>query len=139
MGWVCKADSAWTEAAVTCTQHQTEVPVRADFCLSPSATVEARYRKEINKEAGWSRWNTMVTQWHQQCNQLTANRFHTASHSQSQFPSLLLPAPTPRHLPSSHLHRSHSQASSCLWAHLHILSTAKLSGDEEGEASGETS
>lgn len=34
--------------------------------------------------------------------------------------------------------RSHSQVSS-LWAHLHVLSTAKLSGDEEREASGEIS
>lgn len=78
MGWVCKADSAWTEAAVTCTHHQTEMPERSDFCLSPSATVEARYRQEISKEAGRGRWSIMVTQRDQQCNQLIAKRFHTA-------------------------------------------------------------
>lgn len=61
MGWECKAGSARTEAAVTCAHHQPEVPVRTDFCLSPSATDEAQYRQEINEEAGWGRWSKKVT------------------------------------------------------------------------------
>jgi len=64
---------------------------------------------------------------------------YAGSHGQPQFLNLLLPAQAPRHLLRNHLHSSHGQAPSSLWAHLHIPSTAKLSGDEEGEAAGEIS